>query len=127
METWSISKYEMPFLAVEDVRFSGESGEVLIRADVNEYVIDHGEDIAARELARQLEVLRDPAAPQWNEILASAADSPWRALLESMDQLGLLRDAGRDAKARLERELGELGQWIETCAEQVLAEVPAER
>ncbi|WP_437581497.1 hypothetical protein [Sorangium sp. So ce887] len=123
MEAWNITKYESPYLAISGVRLDDATGEVLVTADVNEYVIEHGEGTAARDVVSRLDALREPGSKVWKEVLSASPDSDWRDLLQTMDYLGLLCDAAPEVKGRRDAEIAKLRGWISTCVEQVVTDV----
>src|SRR5690348_18141353 len=98
MEAWNLSKYESPYLAIKGVRFEHSTGQVLVDADVNEYIIEHGDDVSAHDVVHRLEALRRAGSAAWRELFTSSATSSWRMLLETMDTLGLIRDAERNVQ-----------------------------
>jgi hypothetical protein len=123
MEAWDITKYESPYLAIADVRYDPETGEVLVKAEGNEYVIEHGDEVTAQDVATRLDALRQPTSAIWKELLVVSPNSAWRTLLENMDYLGLLRDAVHAGKDRRDGEISKLRASISTCVEQVLLDV----
>jgi hypothetical protein len=100
---------------------------VLIKAEDNEYLIEHGDEVTVQEVVMRLDALRQPSATFWQELLAASPTSPWRHLLENMDYLGLLRDAGRRGQDRREAAITQLRAAMATCVEQVLLDVPPEQ
>jgi len=127
MEAWDITKYESPYLAITGVRCDPETGEVLIQAEDNEYLIEHGDEVTAQEVVTRLDALRQPTSTIWKDLLSASPTSTWRNLLENMDYLGLLRDAARVGKDRRDAEITKLRASIATCVEQVLLDVRPEQ
>lgn len=123
MEAWSIAKYESPYLAITGVRIDEATGEVLVTAESNEYVIEHESSASPQDIATRLDSLRSPGSPSWKEVLSGSPSSDWRELLTTMDYLGLLRDAAREVTHRRDAEVSKLRDSIAACVEQVLADV----
>ncbi len=123
MEAWNIKKYESPYLAISGVHLDNDTREVILKEGINEYVIDHGDDVTGQEVVTRLQALRDPNSTAWQELLSAPPSSAWRDLLEAMDNLGLLRDAVSEGESRRDAEISTLRDSIATCVEHVLLEV----
>ncbi len=123
MEDWNLTKYDSPYLAISGVRLDEKSGEVLVAAEADEYVIEHQEGTAAQEIVTRLDALRSPNSTAWRQILSEASESHWYDLLKNMDYLGLLRDAVKDVTGRRDSEIMKLRESIALCIEHVLLDV----
>jgi hypothetical protein len=124
MEAWTLTKYVAPYLAVDAVRFDSTTNEVLVLADLNEYVIEHGEHLSGDEVARRLDALREPGSGSWKDVLTGGMEGEWFELLESMDHLGLLRDQTSFAKIHQDQDQAQLRDGIRKLVNAVMAEVP---
>ncbi|MCG8423761.1 MAG: hypothetical protein MJE77_38175 [Proteobacteria bacterium] len=127
MEAWTIAKYSSPYLAIKDARFDVSTGEVLVVSSASEFVIEHDDHLSGHEIAKRLQLLRDPGSSSWQEILSGEPDSEWYGLLESMDYLGLVRDALDAAKDRRDANIDQLRRGIAKVVAAVLDEVSAEQ
>jgi hypothetical protein len=121
MEAWTLGKYERPYLDVRAIRFEAESRELVVLAPRGEYVIECEGGVDAR-VAEQLESLRSEGAPLWSDV-RGGREGEWRALLQEMDHLGLLRDAAKDdaLSARLRDDERAIDAYVDAARAWTLA------
>jgi hypothetical protein len=112
MEPWRFSRYQKPYLAVDEVYLDPEAGGVVIVAA--EEVFDVAvEGVATDEVLRRLRELRDPASTLWPE-LARAEDGEWGELAHTLDILGLVANSDTGGAAIAAQEAERLGSAVES-------------
>jgi hypothetical protein len=118
MEPWRFSRYQKPYLSVDDVYVDAEAGGVVIVAD--EEVFDVAVDGARpAEVLRRLRELRDPASALWPELAGASDGDEWGGLAHTLDILGLLANAdsggtafAADEAGGLRTTIGALAGWL---------------
>jgi hypothetical protein len=117
MEAWRLSRYDRPYLAVDNVYADEDAAGAVLVADAETFDVAL-DGIEAIEVVRRLKELRDPASPAWPQLVAADGDDPWVELATTLDTLGLVANSdggggevARSEAGRLQDIVGELVAW----------------
>ena len=123
MKDWTIRDYKRPYVCVDAIRPSEKAAAVVVVAGDEEFEIETQDGARTEQVVSMLTSLRDPASPVWSQVRTGRrgddAMQVWRELLQQMDQLALLRDAGvahASTAAGLKTYVEQTAEWIRGAA-----------
>jgi hypothetical protein len=111
MEAWRFSRYDRPYLAVDDVYADEDAGGAVLVTDAETFdlAVDGAEPA---EIVRRLKELRDPESSMWPQLVAVEDGDPWAQLASELDALGLVANADSGRGDVAESEAGALQDLV---------------
>jgi hypothetical protein len=101
VQSWSIDRYRCPRLCVEAIGRSDDGLVVTLAARGSTYRIACDSRQGADRISADLQALRKPNSPLWQELLSTEVCSEWRAIGSFLNSRALIGEASENADSEL--------------------------